>query len=214
MKLLTFIDHLADLLAFSDVDSKDWLSDPTLQASWRLFVLSVISVFAFNSVVVLTPLAEVLGQYPAGMYAFRVSMAVCAAALIGFLAILTTSYFRFSLSAGRGVRISNVVYFYLLEVVLFGMLYYFIFLTEPNWFQTDQSIKWTTQLGDRSTTSWITKLSFILFSLFKSTGSSFRSIESLGLVPALVNYAQTLYSFALVSLLVAGYINQKTQKGA
>jgi hypothetical protein len=214
MSFMRFIDNLADLVAFSDAESRDWLSDPPLRTAWRTFFLSMCLVAFINGGVTLTPLAELFNQQPSWVQAFRAVMAACMAVLIGLLVILTAAYFRFSLSGGRGVRLSNVVTFYVTEVCFFGMLYWFIYLMEPTWFQTDSNVKWIAEIGERGTSSWSTKASFLLYSLFKSTGTSFRAVDGVGLVPALVGYAQTLYSFALVSLLVAGYINQKTQRGA
>ncbi len=127
----------------------------------------------------------------------------------------TGSYFSYTLHDGRVIRLKSVVTFYGSGTVLFAFAYYFAFLAEPALFEYDaERIHWFASIGQHGLKPWLTKPFFILYSALKSVGISVAYLESKSVLIAMLNYLQALYTFCLVSLLVAGYVNQKSRKDA
>lgn len=132
-----------------------------------------------------------------------------------FLFRLAASYFSFTLRLGRPIRLGTVFSIYLAGTMLFAMVYYFAFLAEPKLFQFDaKHIHWFATVGSRSVDSWGTKLLFLLYSALKSVGGTLPYLESNSVLASVCNYVQSLFTFCLVSLLFAGYVNQKTSRDA
>ena len=211
MQIKQFLAQFADLLVKSDEASRNWTSWGPLRLAWRRFVALLILVALTSVLVASTPLSIVLGNLSNGVYSYRVATAVAMALLIFQLGLLTVRYFQFTLLGKREVKLLNVLFFYIAQVFAFGILSFFIFLAEPTYFRVDpQAVTWWDSIGDKTAAAWKTKIYFVLYALFKSAGGSFDYIESRSLLTAFVNLVQSIYTFALVALLVAGYVNQRT----
>jgi len=211
MTVREFLRKLSGLIASLDEDSKDWLKSPRLRSSWHRFFLSVVVAGAANAVVVVTPLSEYLSQLTEGVFWFRVIMASLLVVVLVCLVALTAAYFSHTIERGHRIRLQSVLFFYMAAVLVFGFIYYFAFLAQPSLFQYDASrIHWFGTIGMRGLKSWSTKLLLLLYSSFRSIGGAFADIHSNSIIVSVINYAQALYSFCLVSLLIAGYVNERT----
>ena len=201
----------SSLVISVDEDSKDWLKSPGLRSAWHRFFGFLLVTVVINVLVALTPLAVVLARIPDGSYWYRLVMAGLFTVALFLLFKLTVSYFAFTIQQGRLIRLKNVLFFYLAELILFGLLYYFMFLASPVLFRYDATnVHWFSSIGAQGFEQWATKLFFVLYSAFKSVGGSLQYIESESVIVSVVNYVQTLYTFCLVALLIAGYVNQNS----
>lgn len=162
-----------------------------------------------------TPLSELLSRTNNGVFLYRVFMLILN--LVGTILLfsVTFNYFKYTIDKGNSIKFQVVLFFYLFSVILFGYLYYFSFFSSPHLFQYDTAyIVWYPVMGSRSSDAWSTKSYFFLYSAFESIGGKFVYLQANSVLISIINYIQTLYGFSLVSLLIAGYINQKTNKPA
>ncbi len=163
----------------------------------------------------LNPLSGYLSGLTDGGFWFRIVKGALAALLLVLLLRLTVAYYSYTLKAGRPIDLRSVVFFYVLTTIFFGLVYDFTFLVQPDYFTTDHSrVIWYPLAEANESVAWIDRIYFIIYSAFKSVEISFQYIEAKSVVVSAINYIQTIYSFCLVSLLVAGYVNQRANTPA
>lgn len=209
------IQQISDILLKGDPAKADWLKEPNLRFWWHAFIVYIVFCVGIILVVSTTPLTGYLSQINNGAFGYRVFSSFFYLIGLFFLFILTFHYFKYTIEKGNSIKFENVIYFYFASIILFGMLYYFSFNAVPDFFQYDKlRIIVSPSLGSSDYTNWSTKFHFLLYSAFESVGGKFVYVQSNSVLVSIINYAQTLYSFSLVSLLIAGYINQKTSKSA
>ncbi len=212
MKITKLYRNFSDLILRADDSSAEWVKTPKLRTAWERLLIALLFSVGVNLLVVHSPLAGLLTDVDGGVTIFRISMSALFSLNILFLILLTINYFKYTLIGGRLIKVDNVFTFYLFSILLFGYLYYFLFLCLPNLFTYDASIfKWEPLVGATNSNSWMIRLNMILYASFNSIGSSYSYVRSNSIIVSLFNYLQSLYSFCLVSLLIAGYVNQKTK---
>ena len=210
-----FLKQVSDLIIKTDEDSKDWIKSRRLRSTWYIFILWALLGVTISFIIGISPLAETLSKTNSGVQIVRGLMFAHALVLLIIWFSLTFYYFKFTIEQGHPIKFDSISTFYLGMVGFFGVLYVYTFYMNPNLFQYNSShIYWSSTLASRTYESWSTKIHFILYSAFESIGSKSTYVESNSVLVSLLNYIQTLYCFSLVSLLIAGYVNQKTNKPA
>lgn len=213
MKSKGFLQEFSDLYLKDFLD--DWLKESSLRSLWRTFVVYIGLVILIGVIIMFFPLSNTLSKTNNGAFIYRAFMSFFVLCGLFLWFITTFSYYKFTIGKGNPIEFASILFFYVVSTVLFGFVYYFLFYASPNLFNYDElHIYWSPVVGERTIDNWANKLYFILYSAMVSVGGNFVYVESNSVLVSITNYAQTLYSFSLVSLLIAGYINQKTNKSA
>ncbi len=212
MKNKGFLHKFSDLVLDHPV-TNDWLKNPPLRSSWYGLLVYIFSFLFISTIFRSTPLLDYLSEMEYGVLGYRVFMTILATLGLVLFFQLTFHYFRHTIGQGNSIRFGNVLTFYLGEISFFALLYYFLFYVNPEFFKYNETlVKWSPLIRQLPISS--TKFYFMLYTAFESVGGKSVFIESNSIPVSIINYIQTLYSFCLVSLLIAGYINQKTNKPA
>jgi len=209
MTIRAFLNKLSLLILSADDDSKDWAKSAHLRSAWNWFFLTTIAASVLN-IALVNPLSGYLSGLSDGGFWLRAVKGALIALILLLLFRLTVAYYSYTLKAGRPIDLRSVAFFYATTTIFFGMLYFFTFLVQPDYFTADHSrVIWYPLAEANNPAAWIDRMYFILYSAFKSVGISFHYIEAKSVAVSAMNYIQTIYSFCLVSLFVAGYVNQK-----
>lgn len=206
MQIKALLRKISHLILISEEGSKDWVRSSRMRGAWNRLLVALFATMALNLAVNTTPLAKLLSALRGGAFAFRIAMALSVLIALAFLCLLLAHYARVTLEGRRKIWFANVVVFYVFWTTLFALLYYFLFLAAPNFFSVDSDlVQWNANLN--LSTTWSAKMHFMLFSALDSMGISYPPID-VGVEVAIVRYLQRLYSFSLIALLIAGYVNQ------
>jgi hypothetical protein len=207
-----FFHDVSDLFLKFIKSTNEWKESPSLITAWKRLLFLVLFTVVANIIVAHTPIIFYINEISNGPYNYKVAMAFIFLISLILHAALTIEYFKYALNNNRSINFGNIIFFYILSIILFGTLSFYIFQAEPSFYQySSEHILWNDKLGNRAPSMFLTKMYFILYSLFKSIGGNFIYIESKSLLTSMLIFIQSLYSFALVSLFVAGYINQRTK---
>lgn len=198
---------LADLLLVADESTRDWINVPALRRPWYAFCALALA-FAGISIGI-GILREVVDQSEATVLFTRVLKISILAFSTIVLIQLTVTYFKFVLEKHAAIRIENVVFFYSMSVILFGLIYASLWLIFPSTFYfpsppIQHSTKTISGLGLIRLT-----IDFILFSALTTVGAASYAISTNSVVSALISWVQGIYTLSLIALLIASYVNQK-----
>jgi hypothetical protein len=206
MKTSELIVKIANLLLESDEETADWIHETDLRrcfyASWIFLIL-----WMLNSFVIPTALGDRLRASVVATEVFRWSMFVIIVAYIASIMVMAFYYFRYVLSKRGGIYLRNILYFYILTVLFFGLLYFYTFTLFPNSFSF-AGVTVPTTYGQIPTS---VVRHFLLFSAFQSVNGTYFRIRPSSWLPSIITYVQSLFTISLISLLVASYVNQKTK---
>ena len=212
MKDKGFLREISELFLKNFLD--DWLNEPSLRSLWHSFFVYMISVLVISIIVNFLPIYDILSNINNGFFAYRVLWSCFFTIGIFLLLVVTFNYYKFTIEKGNPVNFVSVLFFYIVTTMLFGLLYYEVFYASSTLFNYDSSrLTWIPEIS-RSAANWANKFYFFLYSALVSVGGNFVYVQSNSVIVSIMNYVQTLYSFSLVSLLIAAYINQKTNKSA
>jgi hypothetical protein len=191
--------------------SSEWRKSPRLRNTFHLFSVWFALAVVINIVATNSPATAFLNKSNESIYLFRLIYAGIGVIALIIWIRLTVLYFRYTLEGGRPIVLGNIFTFYAVSILIFGIIYQFIFLSHPEFYiLKDNLVHWPSTIGQMNDAKgWGIKALFLLYSAFNSVGSSFSSIATKSIVVEIINYFQVLYGFSLVSLFVAGYVNQK-----
>jgi len=123
------------------------------------------------------------------------------------------SYYQYVLSRGGRIFLSNVIVFYSCSVVFFGYAYLYFYALSPSSFVFG-SPPVTIQPTHIQSLPFSFTMQFFLFSAFQSVHGSYYRIHVNSAWASIIAYFQSLFTIALIALLIASYVNQKIAKGS
>lgn len=207
MKTSELIVKIANLVLESDEETADWIHETDLRrcfySSWVFLIL-----WGLNSFVTPAGFGERLRASVVATEVYRWSMFVIIVAYIASIIVMAFYYFRYVLSKRGRIYLRNILYFYILAVLFFGLLYFYTFTLFPNSFSFEGVPTVPTTYGHIPTS---VVRHFLLFSAFQSVNGTYFRIRPSSWLPSIITYVQSLFTISLISLLVASYVNQKTK---
>jgi hypothetical protein len=199
---------IENLILESEASSSDWVNVISLRrCSYVLTLLMLLLLIDF----IFIPFTF-LELFQASANATRIhrwSVFFLCASFVIWTITTALFYFREALSKGLSIYLSIVLLFYGFSVSFFGLTYFYLFLLFPNLFIIDGAILVIPPTYGKIPTS---KFEFLLFSAFQSVNGSYYSIRVNSAWASLITYIQSVFTIALIALLIASYVNQKTNK--
>jgi hypothetical protein len=206
-----FLAKIANLFLQSEEGTKDWVSVRQLRLSW--YLTCGVSVAYAVLWVARMPFEGVLMSCAAATLVYRLGGLVLEIALEASVMLLAAQYFRFALSRKVAIRLGNIVVLYAFSTLLFGAIYASIYLIDTNCFVFSQPpfvVKATVGTGEL----WaklVMQMQFFIFSGLQSIGGSFYRIQGHSIFVSALGYIQSVFSIALLSLLIAYYVNRESK---
>ena len=201
---------IADILLLSDESTANWITDKKLLQAWYLFcgILAVLFIerLFFHFFVEYGEKSSLLTFL---LRAINFGLSLIS---IGILINMTYCYFDFIVKKRIQISLDNVLVFYILSIVFWSFAYGYLYLLSPSYFAYVDPVVVPTQTAVHL--SWWkamhAQLDFLIFSALHSTGGGFYKLRFNDLVSSIIGWIQSLYSLSLVVLLIASYVNQKT----
>ncbi len=211
MNIKHFVARLAELLLESDEGTKDWITVQTLRRTW--YGLCGVILAALILRFLQAPFGTILSTSEGATLAYRITNLILLLLLQGFIFLLAFRYYVYILSHKASIRLVNVVNFYVLSCIIFASIYratYTICITTFAYNNPPTRINPVMNMPDY----WgnLRMLGdFLLFSCFQTVNSTYYKIHANSVYVSILTYFQSLFTFALVTLLIASYVNQKTK---
>lgn len=212
MKTRDLLAKIINLVLESEEATSDWVNVTSLH---RCFYGLVAGLFLFV-VAILVPqtyyLNSHIGNSMAASQLYRYFMLLLSTGII--IVIMTTVYFyyQYILSRGGHIYLSNIVIFYIFSVVFFGFSYLYLYSLFPNSFIFDSPTV-IIQRAKIQQLPFSFTVQFIMFSAFQSVHGSYYRIHVNSALASIITYSQSLFTIALIALLIASYVNQKIGRG-
>lgn len=204
------IYKIARLMLESEVGTRDWVKEPSLLRCWYCFCGLVLASFFVTLLFRITPLCSWATRSIYATAAFRWIMFSIMMALIICVFIFTYQYFKYVLVERHKFMLQNVLFFYIISVVVFAMEYYFLYLISPSLFlYSNPPVAVVETLRPITLGTYLIKCDFLLFSAFHTVTGTYFKISPNSIWVSLMSYIQSLYTLALVALLVAAYVNRR-----
>lgn len=207
LSLAKITSIVADLWLLWD-GSVEWLKEPRLRRTWRVFFRSTVLIIVSASLLVpilnglleTSPLATLWGR------SLLLAAFVWLLVVLGYLGYL---YYRYLLITAKDVRFVNVPFFWCTWVILFAIVYMQIYLLSPQLYSyTHPALvpqKTVTTVG------LLTKLKFVsdftIYSACTSVMLSVPGLASSSFVVTALNLVELLGFILLLALLVATFVN-------
>jgi hypothetical protein len=212
MKTRELLVKIINLILESEDATSDWINVSSLR---RCFYGLVGGLFVFFVGLVLIPqtyyLNNLLGNSVAANQLYRCFMFLLSIAIIIIIMTTVYFYFRYILSQGQHIHLSNIITFYFVSVVFFGFSYLYFYVLFPNSFIFD-SPPIVIQPAKIQPLPFAFTMQFFLFSAFQSVNGSYYRIHVNSAWASIITYVQSLFTIALIALLIASYVNQKIGK--
>jgi hypothetical protein len=202
--------EIADLLLKSDEATADWAEVKILRRIWYLMCGLTMTLFALmysgQSI-----FRGYLQNSPEHTNAYRIALLIMYILLEGSVITLTIHYYKYAMGEGVKIKLMNVLYFYSLSIILFGCIYMYIWLISPDLFNYNHPAVPHSFLPISDYFS-LFKLrnDFLIFSGMHSVNGSFYNLSFNSIYPAIIGWIQSVYTLGLLALLIASYVNQKT----
>lgn len=210
MTTRTLLEKLINLILESDEASSDWSNHTPLFrcVSVQVILMVLLVLVGFASTVVLT---DFLTNSVTATLIYRTTMVVLALANV-IAVIITVYYYSSYVFSKRGrMYLQNVLLFYTLSVLFFGVAYFYLYLLHPVLFVINPpSMAIPSSLGR---VSRALRFEFFLYSGLQSVNGGYYRIHPNSSIISVLAFAQTLFTIVLVSLLIASYVNDKTNRG-
>lgn len=205
MKTKDLFCEIIDLLLTSDESFADWVKVPRLRNSCIL--IAVLSLIAFFISFILFPLF--VNANANAVFIFRSCQLFVWLLLVTAFFILNFNYFQYILTKHYPIRLDNVIFFYFIHIIIFGYIYSSIYFLFPDFYiYKDPPVKPSQELLISFKVT-LGRLNFLLFSALQSVNATFYRISLNSIIPSILSWVQSLYSFAIIALLIASYVNQK-----
>jgi len=209
MKIRSFAQKIADLVLTSDEGTEDWIRVGPLRISFYWWLGSIVGYF------VLTVIGLQLEIFATSKFAAATLRFVLIAILIGGIGGLFTMcrlYYAHVLRRTVGLSLNNVVFFYVAAVVMFGTCYNQLYRVNASLFSypnppVTPNVLWVSSPLEYQ----LQRLDFLLFSALQSVNGGYYRISSHSLIISALGYIQAVFTICLLALLVAAYVNRKSE---
>ena len=201
-----------ELLSYADfvISSDVWKKEPQVRRAFSYFFFSMLL-----SVVLTRTLPIFLNAVnsPSGTQIYRL-VSICSTSLIIiFLVNLSFKHYRYLLITKKDLNISNLIMLYFVSIILFGNLYYNIYIFQPDLFlYISAPYKPKSTLQGMGVDSFKAQFSFWLYSATNMMTGNYCAISAKSLRVSAVEYFQRLYSLFFIVLCFSTYIPQAILK--
>lgn len=211
MKTTKFLENLGDLFLASDSATANWKSDLKLKkASFWLFGLAAI--FVFINLLTHTVAPSIIN--PDVTMIMRLFSIIFLSILICLHFRLTILYYKFTVVSGNKLYLSNILIFFMMNSIFFGMIYSNLYGLVPTSFDyRDVPVnRLDIVSADEKLNYVIMRYEFVLFSAFQGVGGDYFKIKVNSTIVNVLCLINSLYVFSLVSIFVASFVNQNVEK--
>ncbi|MBI2471979.1 MAG: hypothetical protein HYV59_12170 [Planctomycetes bacterium] len=209
MKNKNVLIQIADILLVSEEATADWVSDKKLLHAW--YFICMLALAGLITRLISPIFLELLRKSSQATFVHRGINLGFGLLLLGALMNMTFCYFNFIITKRIQIKLINIVYFYLISLLFWSYTYKCLYMLSPSSFEyTDPFIIPLQTTVSDWWSNFRTLLDFLLFSAFHSIGGGFYKIRLHSIVSSFVGWSQSLYSLSLVALLIASYVNQRT----
>ena len=205
MKRKEFINRLMDLTLESDNATVDWKNDKHLRRNF----ISLIGT-AFLSLVIFNIISAFNLKFtPDSTLLYRLIMILSMSILIILFFSLSYSYYQFVLINKNKIYILNIIYFYTVNVLLFGHLYLCLYSLDKSLFIYPNAPFTPTEILSSATKGIVkAKIEFMIFSAFHGVNGSYNRIGSNSIIISIISWIQSVYVLSLLTLCISSFINQ------
>jgi len=197
---------IADHLIENDDATRDWLSVPAIMQVWYAACICVALLLGVTYF-----FGPIAAKSAYATWFSRVTTLVLMGGLLCAFTVLGFRYFRYVLTHNRPIFFQNVMLFYVGTAVVYSRIYSGIYVLYPKTFSylNPPAIAETVTSGFQT---WQLSADFLLFSGFQSFGIGHFKIQVASSLVGVIALAQVLTTYAIVSLFVASYVNQKIKQ--
>jgi hypothetical protein len=211
MKTTEFALKIADLFLKSERETSGWTRVKSLRRCWY-FLFFYVFFFVLTSIgVTVSPLRRVIESSAAYTSIYRVFGIISWSIISGLVVALAALYFRYVIRSKHPVVFRNVINFYSFSLISWMMLYQTTYLLYPGSFIYHNPPLSPSPVLIESGKLLLVRLDFLLFAALQSLGGSYYKIRATSILTATFVWVQCLFTFSLVALLIASYVNQKSQ---
>jgi hypothetical protein len=201
---------IANLWLEADEGTADWVNVKALRYCWYL-QLSIIPIMLILALFVpASPLLDTLRVSVSATWAYRFIIFLLSLSQVVLVIITVFYYYRYVLGKGARIYLVNVIWFYTMSILWFALSYFYLYLLSPNLFIYEASQ--VTVSSTMMRVPYMVKVDFFLFSAFQSVNGSYFHIRANSALVSVLIYVQALFTISLIALLIASYVNQKTNK--
>ncbi len=125
--------------------------------------------------------------------------------------VMTVIYFKYIIEKRVQIKITLVIEFYLVSIIIWGAIYFKLYTIWPDSFKyINPAISYSETIS-KSLNNFAAALHFNLYSAFNSLTSSYYRVESNSSIVSVLVWIQSLYTLMIISFLIASYVNQKSR---
>lgn len=206
LKPLELSRFVMDLLLFSEGDEAS-VTEPRVRVVWHILFFSMISWLLTISI--LKPF--VIAIFPHSIIAaqiWRISNVIMSAYLLLLLLILTYRHYVYLLSTSKDLQFKNILYFYIIGIILFGDLYCSLWFLSPSLFHINNLPLQSSQYFLTSQSIAFYSWPFQIYSFCVITSVGYPMIQSGATVISILNALQVLFGTAIVVICIATFVQK------
>ncbi len=182
---------------------------PTLQRLWYSFCALAL-LFFLTSLVVIIPFQDLLSKSKIAVICVRAFPLCIDAALIFVLINMSIYYFKYVLEMRATIRRQNILFFYVVSVILFALMCRQLWLLFPSTFSyPEPPFQYQSDIIINGSPVIKLTLDFVLFSALSTVGANYFALQTNSALSAFLTWLQGIYTLSLIALLIASYVNQK-----
>ena len=210
MKTKEFLLKLADLVLQSEKASADWVKVLPLRRTWYLLFVTFLCIIIFNVGMRLSPLHSFVADSETLTTVFRLINLIFLGAIAFISIVLSAQYYRYVLSKAVPINFDNVTFFYVLHVVVFGMIYFFYYTIAQSAFQySSPPIQIEPTMMVDSGALFLMRMQFVVFSACQSLNVDYFKIVPKSSITSILGLVQSIFTLVLIALVVSSYVAQK-----
>ncbi len=205
------IIKIADIFLETEESSFDWKKDKSIMISWYILFFLVLIVILYKGLINL--LMPQLSNSIKLTYIFRIGNLSLATFMIFALGHLTFRFYRFIIYANNRIYFINIIYFYIMSILLFSYAYNLLNQINSEFFIStiDLPVHSETYVN-HGLMRFLTGLKFMLYSALQSVTGNFNGINSNSVIVSIYNYLQNIYTISLLSLLISTFVSRNSNK--
>jgi hypothetical protein len=187
-------------------DSEIWVDEPRVLIAWHLFFFST-SVVMLVTIAARLLFTSVLENSAVATLILRWWECAGIGATLPIYATLAARFYQHLLLTGRDLRFRSVALFWCVWIILFGLLYYLLYLLAPTSinYQHPVFVPQTTLVAVSILLKYKMIAYFMTYSACIATAISFPNITSNSLVASILNVAEATGSILFIALIVATF---------
>lgn len=208
LNLIQLSRLVADLCLLSE-GSEAWVREPAIRRTWHALFFTTIGVMLFNWVFFPFVPGQVIENVVFTFY-FRLGMVTVSLWILFLILVLSYQYYRFLLLTGKDLRFRSIFLLFVTAVLIFSIHYKHLYFLEFSLFEYPDSPVVLGPALERLgiLRSLIISVDFVVYSFCTSLSLDYPRITSASMIVSALNIIQVLYSYCVVALLVATFVQK------